>query len=47
MISMLWLILKEVVKNGLIIDENQTIKEGFGVFTSNNFEKILKEFHKN
>ena len=36
-----------LLNKGLIIDENQTIKEGFGVFTSNNFEKILKEFHKN
>ena len=36
-----------LLNKGLIIDENQVIKEGFGVFTSNNFETILKEFHKN
>ena len=36
-----------LLNKGLIVDENQFIKEGFGVFTSNNFESILKEFHKN
>ena len=36
-----------LLNKGLIVDENQIIKEGFGVFTSNKFERILKEFHKN
>ena len=36
-----------LLNKGLIVDENQVIKEGFGVFTSNNFESILQEFHKN
>ncbi len=36
-----------LLNKGLIIDENQTIKEGFGVFTSTNFESILQKFHKN
>ena len=30
-----------LLNKGLIVDENQFIKEGFGVFTSNNFESIL------
>ena len=36
-----------LLNKGLIVDENQVIKEGFGVFTSNNFESILQEFHQN
>ena len=36
-----------LLNKGLIVDENQFIKEGFGVFTSNNFESILQEFHQN
>ena len=36
-----------LLNKGLIVDENQFIKEGFGVFTSNNFDSILQEFHQN